>query len=216
MRCWFSATPPPDFQSYFMFVTFVSCSIQLCNYFFLECLNRRSYHNFLGIVGYVTDKMENICTDQSRTTSPRSHYRVRAIFFQRWWKNILQTVSLSSLTLTRGDAKSSLARRAGIVDAASVASPRQFRNWSVSNEEARYQNDRSRRLLWSKFSFHCGDSFHIHEKCYSFYRCTVHMHQTQVVAFDWWSQKKILYFNRLRRVELFSTFPISYTFETTP
>ena len=28
--------------------------------------------------------------------------------------------------------------------------------------------------------------------------------------------KRKLYFNRLRRVELFSTFPISYTFETPP
>ena len=27
-----------------------------------------TYHNFLGIVEYVTDKMENIYTDQSRTT----------------------------------------------------------------------------------------------------------------------------------------------------
>ena len=34
---------------------------------FFECLNR-NYHNFLGIVEYVTDKMENIYTDQSRTT----------------------------------------------------------------------------------------------------------------------------------------------------
>lgn len=85
MRCWFSAPPPPDFQLYFMFVTFLSCSIQMMTLFFLECLNR-NYHNFLGIVEYVTDKMQNIYTDQSRTTSSRSHYRVRAIFFQRWWK----------------------------------------------------------------------------------------------------------------------------------
>ena len=34
---------------------------------------------------------------------------------------------------------------------------------------------------------------------------------------DRWSQKKtLLYFNRLRSIELFSTFLVSYTFETSP
>ena len=56
----------------------------------------------------------------------------------------------------------------------------------------------------------------IPEKWYTFSRGTVHIRWTEVVAYDLGSKKILLYFNRLRNIEVFSTSVISCTFETTP